>query len=312
MRFCVRDDDTSYFTSPEELEKVYSRWTRLGPVCLSVVPFCCAGNSKGVPARNRGKWTIHPLEENRALVEYLRTAVGEGRYEIMLHGHYHDQEGKSPEFVGGRELANRVTVGRNYLEGLLETRVRVFVPPHNAIRRPGLKAVVHAGMHLGCAAGLRSGWPLFSGLSWTAWRRMRRWKLAGGQGFPWIIDLGDHREIACRSVTPGASISRNKTSIDQARSVDGVCCLATHYWEMDAPSVVVGDPSVGEHLERLLEYASSQPGTERVSLGDLLCNTPRVSPQPPATTRDPLGMPPAGHNENTHPSCPIQRSGEGA
>ncbi len=300
MRFCVRDDDTSYFTSPEELEKVYSRWTRLGPVSLSVVPFVRAGNSRGVPPPHRGKWTVHPLQENRALVEYLRAGAGEGRYEIMLHGYHHDRPGNSPEFAVSRDFSAQVADGRKYLEDLLDARVRVFVPPHNAIGRAGLRAIVHAGMHLGGAAGVRSGWPLLSRMTWTAWLRMRRWKRSGGVCFPWIVDLKDHREIACRPVTPGSSIDQNKASIDQARSVGGVCCLATHYWEMGASSLFAGDPSVGEHLECLLEYASSQPDVSWVSLGDVLCDT---APNPTASARHcgkPPGMPPAGPYEDTH------------
>ena len=39
MYFCIRDDDTSFFTSPEELERVYGQISQLGPVSLAVVPF---------------------------------------------------------------------------------------------------------------------------------------------------------------------------------------------------------------------------------------------------------------------------------
>ena len=49
MEFCIRDDDTSYFTSPDELEAVYGEVSVHGPVSLAVVPYHRAGTSKGVP-----------------------------------------------------------------------------------------------------------------------------------------------------------------------------------------------------------------------------------------------------------------------
>ena len=54
LRFCIRDDDTNFFTQPEELERAYGRITQLGPVSLAVVPFCRAGTNKAVPEKLRG------------------------------------------------------------------------------------------------------------------------------------------------------------------------------------------------------------------------------------------------------------------
>ena len=53
MYFCIRDDDTSFFTSPEELEHAYGEVTQWGPVSLAVIPFCRAGLSKGVTGEFR-------------------------------------------------------------------------------------------------------------------------------------------------------------------------------------------------------------------------------------------------------------------
>lgn len=69
MYFCIRDDDTSFFTSPEELERAYGDIVRWGPVSLAVVPFHRAGTSKGVPEKFRGRWTVHRLHENQELVQ---------------------------------------------------------------------------------------------------------------------------------------------------------------------------------------------------------------------------------------------------
>ena len=209
MHFCIRDDDTSFFTSPEELEHVYGEVSRLGPISLAVVPFQRAGVSKGVPEQFRGRWSVHPLHENQALVDYLREGISTGRFEIMLHGYHHDEPNGRPEFESGQHLAQRVADGRKYLEDLLGTTIRVFVPPRNTIGRHGLRAIASAGLHLGGTAGIRSGWSLVSGETWPLWLRLRRWRQRGGLGVPWVLDLGDHREIAGNAITPVARIQKN-------------------------------------------------------------------------------------------------------
>src|SRR5262249_33088462 len=154
------------------------------------------------PERFRGRWSVHPIHENKELVNYLRALIAAGRFEAMLHGYFHDERRGRPEFSGGDDLVQRVADGRKYLEDLLSTRVRVFVPPKNCIGHQGLRAIVAAGLHLGGAAGVRAGWSPLSLRTWSTWRRLRRWRHSGGKGCPWILDLGDHREIPGNAVTP--------------------------------------------------------------------------------------------------------------
>jgi hypothetical protein len=268
--FCIRDDDTSYFTLPEDLENAYGEVTRSGPVSLAVVPFHRAGHSKGVPARFRGNWTIHPLHENHDLVEYLRENVARGRFEIMLHGYHHDEPNSQFEFGNGGLLRERVSTGRKYLEDLLGTNVRVFVPPRNRIRRQGLRALALEGLHVGGVTGVRNGWPPLSYKSWRLWLHLRRWRTNGGVGIPWVLDLGDHREIAGNPVTPSASFVRNQLALDLALKINGVFCLATHYWELSTPSKNHEDPTVGDHLKYFVDLARSDPRILWRSVGDVI------------------------------------------
>jgi hypothetical protein len=270
MYFCIRDDDTSYFTSPEELEKAYGEITRWGPVSLAVVPFHRAGTSKAVPEKFRGRGSVHPLHENRALVEYLRTGVSEGRFEIMLHGYHHDEPSQQWEFSAGKDLLQKVMNGRKYLEDLLSAPIRVFVPPHNAIGRAGLRAIVRANLHLGCVAGLRSAWSPLSQATWRTWLELRKWQKSGGLGIPWILDLGDHREIAANAVTPSSTINWNETVFEKTLAMGGVFCAATHYWELDCPSCHPGEPPVGEHLGQLIGSARADERITWRSVGDIL------------------------------------------
>ena len=276
MYFCIRDDDTNFFTSPAQLEQAYGEITNHGPVSLAVVPFHRAGTSKAIPEEFRGRWTVHPLHENTALVAYLRERVAAGRYEIMLHGYHHDEPDGKFEFAGGERLTKRVWEGKKYLEDLLNTKIRVFVAPHNAIRREGLRALALARLHFGGVAGVRSGWPLVSFRTWLLWQHLRRWTKSGGVGLPWILDLITHREIGGNSVTPSNSLQRNQSAFETALALQGVFCLATHYWELSAPSKHAGDPTVGEHLRYFVERAKSNPRIKWRSVGDTLIEASAV------------------------------------
>ena len=268
--FCIRDDDTNFFTSPQELELRYGDISRWGPVSLAVIPFCRAGDNLAVPEKLRGRGSIHPLHENRELVTYLQQAVRESRFEIMLHGYHHDTFSGRPEFTTGVDLPERVSRGRDYLETVLQTKVRVFVPPHNAIGRDGLKALARHGLHLAGAPGMRGGWPVLRKRSWALWQRLREWRVHGGAGIPWILDLGDHREIYGNAITPVARREGIDHAFDCARKVDGVFCAATHYWELDSASQWPDSPSVGEQLRFLIERVRSDSVMEWRSVGDVV------------------------------------------
>lgn len=276
LHFCIRDDDTNFFTRPQELERAYGEITKRGPVSLAVVPFCRAGSSTAVPPDMRNTWSVHPLHENGPLVDYLRSRVAAGSFEIMLHGYHHDEPHGRPEFAAGGDLDRQVVEGRRYLEELLDTTVRVFVPPHNAIGRRGLRAVTRAGLHLAGAAGVRGGWPPLSWRTWRLWWSLRQWRRRGGAGVPWVLDLGDHCEIAGTSVTPLAQLAATSTAMDHASEQGGVFCAATHYWEFDAPSEHPGDPTVCDHLLALIDRATKTQGARWRSVGDVLAIAPRL------------------------------------
>jgi hypothetical protein len=276
MYFCIRDDDTSYFTSPDELEKVYGEVTHWGPVSLAVVPFHKAGTSKGVPRQFRGQWTVHPLHENKALVDYLRRRVKEKKFEIMLHGYHHDEPDGVPEFSTNSNFSEKIRHGRKYLEELIDTSVRVFVPPHNTIGPMGLTAIANAGLHLGGIGGFRSGWRILSSRSWYVWLRLRAREIGGQLGIPWILDLGDHREIAGHGITPSSSLKKSKMILDSTLNYGGVFCIATHYWELAVPSLHRGDPAVGDHLRLLIDCARSDPRVIWRSVGDVVSDAALV------------------------------------
>jgi hypothetical protein len=133
-----------------------------------------------------------------------------------------------------------------------------------------LKAIAREGLQLGSTAGVRSGWSPFSGSTWTTWFRLQKWRASGGAGIPWVLDLGDHREIAGNPVTPASSLEENEARYDCARQMGGVFCAATHYWEFDHPSRQPDTPTVREHLRRLIGRVVSDPGVVWCSVGEIV------------------------------------------
>ena len=96
----IRDDDISFFTSPAQLERIYGRlWSAGLPVCLSLVPDCCAdtrvywsdGNphDPGIPPAYRGRAQCYAVADNRELCAFLNELAGAGLVEICLHGFTH-------------------------------------------------------------------------------------------------------------------------------------------------------------------------------------------------------------------------------
>jgi hypothetical protein len=84
------------------------------------------------------------------------------------------------------------------------------------------------------------------------------------------LDLGDHREIPGNAVTPGARLQHNEAVFESTLAMGGVFCVATHYWEQAAPSRYAGDPTVGEHVQRLIDRAVSDPRVVWRSMGQVV------------------------------------------
>src|SRR5262249_3554953 len=107
MKIALRDDDTCYFTSPQELERVYADvWDRV-PVCLAVVPFAVGYQRAGIPEHEWHSGRRFPLEENPQLVDWLRQRIAEHRITVALHGYTHEDFPSGFEFQAAPDLVCR-------------------------------------------------------------------------------------------------------------------------------------------------------------------------------------------------------------
>ncbi|MFN0071863.1 MAG: DUF2334 domain-containing protein [Chloroflexota bacterium] len=254
MKFAIRDDDTSYFTMPEQLESVYGDiWDEV-PVSLAVVPFHASTRSGGVPPEHWEGDREFPTADNVQLVNFINGQLGKGRVSILLHGYNHKNYPGGFEFQVGDGLRNRLEKGRAEIKRVFGVNVTTFVPPHNALSRRGLSAVDHAGLNV-----------LGSFLSFSPWQRpwdittprnyfkVWRYRRRTGRGrhdrmvYPVPLRYRNHAELGCHGLIPSTSLDALIRGFEEARALGGDFCLATHYWEFDS--------AMSDTLRRLLEHA---------------------------------------------------------
>lgn len=265
MKIALRDDDTSYFTDAERLAAVYHDvWDRI-PVGLAVVPHAAGFVDKAIPETYWDAGRSFPLAENAALVTALRGHLAAGRISIAQHGFTHEDFADGHEFQAAPDLESRLARGQAYLEGVLGTRIRVFVPPHNALSKRGLAAVSAAGLNLlGSFLSFRPSrrpWDVHTPANW--WR-IRQYRSTTGRTkrdrfvFPHVLRYRRHAEFGCHGLIPGTTFEDLQRGFDEARAAGGHFCIATHYWEVDA--------KLKDVLRRTLDYAAGFPDVTFVAI----------------------------------------------
>lgn len=268
MKVAVRDDDTSYFTAPAALERVYGPiWTSV-PVCLATIPFAKGYRSPAVPRDFWDSGEAFALDRNAEIVGALRDHVAAGRVTVALHGYTHEDFPEGWEFQAAPDPERRVREGQAYLQDLLATSVSVFVPPHNALSKRGLAAVADAGLNLlGSFLSFHPRHRRWDDRTLANWWRIQRYRIGTGRAradrlvYPFPLRYRTHAEFGCHSLVPGTTREQLKREFDEARDLGGDFCIATHYWEVDEAMKGI--------LTDVLDYASSHPGVRFVRAEEL-------------------------------------------
>ncbi|MCE3238507.1 MAG: uncharacterized protein K0R24_1488 [Gammaproteobacteria bacterium] len=252
--FAIRDDDTSFFTKPEGLEEVYSPYWGIVPISLAVVPF-------SVPEHRGHRFSPLydaedevPLGENNLLVNWLKPKINKGDIEIMLHGYNHRYQQYNNKWVGEfgwkpkLQLIQEVAEGKTYLETLLETKIRVFVPPSNTIGTAGIYAIRRHGLHLSGVMG-RGGDRPFSVDYLLAYFKRWAWRLYYKEPYPYPLSYGGHTELIAHALTPSSNINNLIFSLERCAKLNTSFVLATHYWEFSE------NPRMHKIMEKLINRA---------------------------------------------------------
>jgi peptidoglycan/xylan/chitin deacetylase (PgdA/CDA1 family) len=255
MKLALRDDDTSYFTHPEQLHRVYGDvWDHL-PVCLATVPFAIGYRQAGIPEAHWHSGQRFPLEQNEALTGELRSLLSAKRVSVALHGYTHQDYPGGYEFQAAPDPDRRVEHGRAYLQDVLGTRIGIFVPPHNALSKRGLSAVSRAGLNvLGSFLSFRPSMRAWEWRTVGNYWRVRRFRASTGRTkrdvliYPFPLRYRTYAEFGCHGLIPGTTVEALRRGFDEARACGGDFCIATHYWEVD--------DTLKSVLLRFLDYAT--------------------------------------------------------
>jgi hypothetical protein len=273
MKVALRDDDTSYFTEPDRLEAVYHDvWDRL-PVALAVVPHAAGFRDKAIPEQYWQADRAFALEENPSLVERLRRLAADGRVSIAQHGFTHEDFPDGHEFQAAPDIEERLKKGKSYLERVLDTRITIFVPPHNALSKRGLVAVSEAGLNLlGSFLSFRPSMRPWDSRTLANWWHIRRYRATTGRDkgdrmiYPHVLRYDNHAEFGCHGLIPGTTVEDLVSGFEEARQAGGHFCVATHYWEVDA--------TLKNVLLRFMDYASGIKDVEFVAAERLFEGAP--------------------------------------
>jgi hypothetical protein len=240
VKVAIRDDDTCYFTTPAELERVYGHVWRHAPVCLATIPFAKGYRSPAVPERYRESGEIFALERNAELSAFLRETAADGRATIALHGYTHEDFPGGWEFQAAPDPDRRVREGLSYLRSQLATPISIFVPPHNALSKRGMAAVSAARLNLlGSFLSFHPARRPFEAQTLPNWMRVQRFRARTRRSrrdrmiYPFVLRYARHAEFGCHSLVPGTTLDSLVRGFEEARALGGDFCLATHYWEID-------------------------------------------------------------------------------
>jgi hypothetical protein len=231
VHFAIRDDDINFFTKPKEIEEIYSGVWDTCPISLSITPFQRGCPEWLFPDCPRDSDEEFPLGTNEDLVTFLRDGCARGRLSVLMHGYNHDIPSGQPEFWAGGGLYEKAKKGKAYLESVLGTRITCFVPPHNALSREGIEAVVDAGMDI---VGIQSFRPdkRVPRLQNIIPFLIRNWYLRIlREEYPRPLWVANHWEIPYSTLGALASPDSLQTGIRRAIQRGGSFCFSTHYWE---------------------------------------------------------------------------------
>jgi hypothetical protein len=257
MKFVIRDDDTCFWTTPDDLEQAFGAIWNDTPVSLACVPFNSGKLPGGMDHDPDSSAERFPIADNAELVRAIRAKIESGQISIMQHGWSHQDIDGTPEYVDGSSLATKTIEGKNYLESTFSTEISTFVPPHNSIGTQGTRSVVSAGMNILHAfshrpsersLGFDNLWNFSKTLILFAkYRKRRRW--------PHPYRFHDHQELGAYLLNKDSSVEELKAVISATHRRNGIFCLATHYWEINRDNL---QPALAE----IVEFAKTLPGTE--------------------------------------------------
>jgi hypothetical protein len=275
MKFAIRDDDTNFFTTPEELENCYSDIWNVCPISLSIVPFVKGRwdifiteylknyNIKSIVLQDKDR--IFPIGENNELITFLKKKIRENKISVNIHGIHHRRDIDGKEFFTKEDLTNELAKGIEYLENLFQIKIKTFVPPHNTISKEGYLAIIHNNLNLVGSLSVRKRSTKYI----LTYLKLKIFKLRYKHSYPYILKFKDHSEVRYYSLTPQVSYDMLKESFDFVYKMNGVFILSTHYWEFNSSQNYNENLKMKDVLNKFFKYVSTHNNVEFLSVNEI-------------------------------------------
>ncbi len=293
MRFAIRDDDTNYYTSPEELEFCYKSIWDICPASLSLIPFV-QGNWREWQFKfyRDGKideWSewekddeVFEIGKNTVLVDFLRDRVKRGQICLTIHGVNHRNKDKIKyplnrnlihyaEFFTKVDLTDPLKGGVSYLQELFGERIRVFTPPQNILTIQGYNAVKSNGLHL-----IGGSIPFISRNKDYYWfiefcKVLRFKSRYRKKYYPFVMKLGRTNELMVHyPLQETTSLESLKNEFDFVYKLGGDFVLSTHYHGFPIPHTLYKGKIMKNIFDEFFDYVQKYSGVQFCSLNDML------------------------------------------
>lgn len=282
----IRDDDTNYFTNPEELNFAYGDIWGKCPVTLAVVPYI-KGNWKYWVTeieKNNGMidWEayrnddqIFPIGENKVLVNFLKEKIKEKKISVSIHGiHHRNNDAELPkiknnyagpaEFVTIMNLKKQLLEAKLYLEELLNTSINSFVAPQNILSKQGLKAVSENKLNI-----VRNNYfpiyPVFDHITIREAIKFIGFKIQNRhKTYPYCLNFKNHKEITHYWIKLNTDLEQLKTQFDFIHLKKGAFILSSHYYGFN--QTAYNGYTIKENFIKIFDYIESH---ENISFGSI-------------------------------------------
>lgn len=294
MLFAIRDDDVSYWTKPEELENLYKPiWSKGIPVSLSLIPFSIKSENLGDFDKFYQDEEFRHIGDNKELVYFIREKQREKLVCLMMHGYTHQykvaldknseqktatkdvldemrkvKKGRELYWIGEyrwkryEQLLIETKIGKEYLEDIFKTKIKVFVPPSNDISREGVRAVSENRLNLVSSISIREINRPLTIYTFINWAKNVLWRLVYGRKFPFVMNYGTHKEVFAHGFTPDIRLENLIREFNFCYRKKAPFILSLHYWEINSRKEMKRD------FFRFIEYTEGK--AEYISVNKII------------------------------------------
>ena len=265
MKFAIRDDDTSYFTSPQDLESIYS-FISQGCISLSVVPYCVPVHKEIIfPYGQDIPFGYYYIGDNKELCEYLKKMIESGRYDILLHGYSHEYKKIGEKWFSemiwkdSQRLKKELNRGKQDLERILGCKVKVFTAPNNHIDAKGISVIEELKLDYSGVIRLGKHDRKIDKFYVKNFFHRLLFRVIKKQAYGGVYRFKKHKELIAFDLI---DYNQLKAIYHQCKKSRTPFVIYTHYWNLK------NNPLQLELLKKIYYYAIKD-GAELVSVSEL-------------------------------------------